>query len=75
MESVDIKTLEGIVKANEMAAEKSRRELERMREKEEYGIYAQKLHDLYQSLVDQGFTEEQAFYIFYEAVKLAWGNV
>ncbi len=47
-------------------------ELERIREKERNDATAQKLHDIYQSLVDKGFTEEQAFYLFYEAVKAAW---
>lgn len=47
-------------------------ELNRLREKERNDHTAQKLHDIYQSLVDKGFTEEQAFYIFYEAVKAAW---
>jgi SOS response regulatory protein OraA/RecX len=35
---------------------------------------AERLHDLFQSLVNKGFSEEQAFYIFYEMVKSAWGN-
>ena len=30
------------------------------------------MHDLYQSLVDKGFIEEQAFYLFVEMVKTAW---
>lgn len=47
-------------------------ELNRLREKERNDQTAQKLHDIYQSLVDKGFTEEQAFYLFYEAVKAAW---
>lgn len=47
-------------------------ELNRLREKERNDATAQKLHDIYQSLVDKGFTEEQAFYLFCEAVKAAW---
>ena len=47
-------------------------ELQRIREKEQNDATAQKLHDIYQSLVDKGFTEEQAFYLFYEACKAAW---
>lgn len=47
-------------------------ELNRLREKERNDQTAQKLHDIYQSLVDKGFSEEQAFYIFYEAIKFAW---
>ena len=54
---------------------RDKEELERLRFKEQNDEAAQKLHDIYQSLVDKGFTEEQAFYIFYEAVKAAWGNV
>ena len=49
-------------------------ELRRIQENEQNEKSAQKLHDIYQSLVDKGFTEEQAFYIFYEAVKAAWNK-
>lgn len=68
MGNIDSKYLENRIKAD-------RAELERLREKEQNDQTAEKLHGIYQSLVDKGFTEEQAFYIFYEAVKAAWGNV
>ena len=51
---------------------KDMEELERMNRKESNDKVAEQLHDLYQSLVDKGFSEEQAFYIFYEAIKIAW---
>ena len=68
LETVDRKYLEKRI-------ESDKAELERLREKERNDQTAEKLHSIYQSLVDKGFTEEQAFYIFYEAVKAAWGNV
>ena len=67
MESIDIDYLQKRVK-------KDVDEINRIREKEQNDVNAQKLHDMYQSLVDKGFTEEQAFYIFYEAIKAAWHN-
>ena len=48
--------------------------VEELRRKEENDKAAQQMHDLYQSLVDKGFSEEQAFYLFYELVKVAWHN-
>ena len=67
MDIVDKKYLE-----NRIRADKAK--LERLRAKEQNDAAAQKMHDLYQSLVDKGFTEEQAFYLFYEMVKAAWGK-
>lgn len=67
MESIDIDYLQKRVK-------KDVDEINRIREKEQNDVNAQKLYDMYQSLVDKGFTEEQAFYIFYEAIKAAWNN-
>lgn len=45
--------------------------LEDLTRKEQNDNAAEQLRDLYQSLVDKGFTEEQAFYLFYEMVKAA----
>ena len=49
-----------------------RKAVEELRRKEENDKAAQQMHDLYQSLVDKGFSEEQAFYLFVEMVKTAW---
>lgn len=49
-----------------------RKTVEELRRKEENDKAAQQMHDLYQSLVDKGFSEEQAFYLFVEMVKTAW---
>lgn len=49
-----------------------RKTVEELRRKEENDKAAQQLHDLYQSLVNKGFSEEQAFYLFVEMVKTAW---
>lgn len=49
-----------------------RKAVEELRRKEENDKAAQQLHDLYQSLVDKGFSEEQAFYLFVKMVKTAW---
>lgn len=65
MENTDIEYLQKRVK-------KDVDEINRIREKEQNDATALKLHDMFQSLVDSGFTEEQAFFIFYEAVKAAW---
>lgn len=46
--------------------------VEELRRKEENDKAAQQLHDLFQSLLDKGFGEEQAFHIFMEMVKAAW---
>lgn len=46
--------------------------IEELRRKEENDKSAQQMHDLYQSLVDKGFSEEQAFYLFVEMVKTVW---
>lgn len=67
MENIDIEYLQKRVK-------RDTDEINRIREKEQNDAVAEKLHDMYQSLVDKGFTEEQAFYIFYESVKAAWHN-
>lgn len=67
MENIDSKYLENRIKADRAA-------LEEMRWQEQNKETAARLHDIYQRLVDSGFTEEQAFYIFYEAVKAAWNN-
>ena len=48
-----------------------RAELSNLREKESNDKWAAKLHAIYQSLVDKGFTEEQAFTIFLEVFKKA----
>ena len=56
----------------EKRVNKDLEELERMDRKDSNNKVAEQLHDLYQSLVDKGFSEEQAFYIFYEAIKVAW---
>ena len=56
----------------EKRVSKDLEELERLDRKESNDKVAEQLHDLYQSLVDKGFSEEQAFYIFYEAIKIAW---
>ena len=56
----------------EKRVNKDLEELERMDRKDSNDKVAEQLHDLYQSLVDKGFSEEQAFYIFYEAIKVAW---
>lgn len=45
--------------------------IEELRRKEENDKAAQQMHDRYQSLVDKGFSEEQAFYLFAEMVKTA----
>lgn len=56
----------------EKRVNKDLEELKRLDRKESNDNVAEQLHDLYQSLVDKGFSEEQAFYIFYEAIKIAW---
>lgn len=51
-----------------------REELARLREKERNEKCSAQLRAIYESLVDNGFTEEQAFAIFMAMVKKAWGN-
>jgi glucose-6-phosphate 1-dehydrogenase len=65
MENTDIEYLQKRVK-------KDLEEINRRQKQDANFSNAMKLHDMYQSLVDSGFTEEQAFFIFYEAVKAAW---
>ena len=56
----------------EKRMKEDRKTVEELRRKEENDKAAQQLHDLYQSLVDKGFSEEQAFYLFVKMVKKAW---
>ena len=56
----------------EKRIKEDRKTVEELRRKEENDKAAQQMHDLYQSLVDKGFSEEQAFYLFVEMVKTAW---
>lgn len=56
----------------EKRMKEDRKTVEELRRKEENDKAAQQMHDLYQSLVDKGFSEEQAFYLFVEMVKTAW---
>ena len=51
-----------------------RLECNRLREKERNEHLAQNLRNIYESLVDYGFTEEQAFELFMVMVKKAWSN-
>ena len=51
-----------------------RAECARLREKERNDKVAAELRAIFESLVDQGFTEEQAFEIFMVMVKKAWEN-
>lgn len=51
-----------------------RAECARLRKKEQNDKVAAELRALFDSLVDQGFTEEQAFGIFMLMVKKAWEN-
>ena len=48
-----------------------RKTVESLRRKEENDKAAQQLRDLYQSLVDKGFSEEQAFALFMAMIKTA----
>lgn len=63
----ELEFIEKRMKADKKTAEDLRR-------KKENEKAAQQMHDLYQSLVDKGFSKEQAFFIFYEMVKKAWEN-
>ena len=56
----------------EKRIQEDKKTLEDLARKEQNNKAAEQMHDLYQSLVDQGFTEEQAFYLFFEMVKAAW---
>lgn len=56
----------------EKRMKEDRKTVEELRRKEENDKAAQQMHDLYQSLVDKGFSPEQAFYLFVEMVKKAW---
>ena len=56
----------------EKRMKEDRKTVEELRRKEENDKAAQQLHDLYQSLVDKGFSEEQAFYLFVKIIKKAW---
>lgn len=51
-----------------------RAECTRLREKERNEHLAQNLRNIYESLVDQGFSEEQAFKLFMAMVNKAWEN-
>ena len=51
-----------------------RAECARLRKKEQNEKVAAELRAIFESLVDQGFTEEQAFEIFMVMVKKAWEN-
>lgn len=51
-----------------------RAECARLRKKEQNEKVADELRAIFESLVDQGFTEEQAFEIFKMMVKKAWEN-
>lgn len=48
------------------------KKVEEAKRKAEYENAAQKIHGLYQSFIDSGFSEEQAFYLVFEMVKSAW---
>lgn len=56
----------------EKRMKENRKVVEELRRKEENDKSAQQLHDVYQSLVDKGFSEEQAFYLLAEMIKKAW---
>ncbi len=58
----------------EKRMKEDRKTVEELRRKEENDKAAQQMHDLYQSLVDKGFSPEQAFSLFMERVKTVWGN-
>ena len=64
--------MESEIKFLENRVKEDKKTIEELRRKEENDKAAQQLHDLYQSFVDKGFSEEQAFYLFMEMVKTAW---
>ena len=64
--------MENEIRFLEKRMKEDRKTVEELRRKEENDKAAQQMHDLYQSLVDKGFSEEQAFYLFVEMVKTAW---
>lgn len=51
-----------------------REECTRLRRKEQNDKVAAELRAVFESLVDQGFSEEQAFELFMEMVKKAFAN-
>ena len=51
-----------------------REECARLRMKEHNDKISAELHAIYQSLVDKGFSEEQAFILFMEMVRRAFEN-
>ena len=51
-----------------------REECVRLREKEQNDKLANSLHSIFQSLIDNGFSEEQAWELFKEMCKTAWSN-
>lgn len=56
----------------EKRMKEDRKTVEELLRKEENDKAAQQLHDVYQSFVDKGFSEEQAFYLLAEIIKKAW---
>ena len=51
-----------------------RAECARLREKEQNDKLAKGLHSIFQSLIDSGFSEEQAWELFEGMCKAAWSN-
>ena len=51
-----------------------RKALEEVKEKEQYEKCAKQLRTAYQSFVDEGFTEEQAFWFVAQIIKKAFKN-
>ena len=49
-----------------------KKSIEELRFKEKNNKAAEQIHNLYQSFVDKGFSDEQAFYLLVEMVKTTW---
>ena len=64
-----------IIEYNESRIRELRIENERLRKKAENDRTAAQIHDAYESLLNAGFSKEEAWELFIVACKAAWGAV
>ena len=63
------------IEYNESKIRELRMENDRLRKKAENDATAAQIHDAYESLLNAGFSKEEAWELFLVACKAAWGAI